>query len=148
MIPAQLILGISGGVAHADENRRGPDNSYFVGTYELTGRGPGAGGQSYSGWAVIRDEGKQLSVTRCIGGKSETGHLAYEEWGPDRLIFLNGSLWAGHGASCEFANDNENYPRLACYTYPLGDNPTKTPGIEFYIHARWPKPDHAKGCEE
>lgn len=145
-VPALAIAVLCALPAWAEDDRRGPDNAYFEGTYEFIGRGPGADGALYAGWAAIEDAGERLSVSRCIGGETETGHLTYEEWGADRLIFLKGELWPGHGATCEFGNDNENYPRLTCYTYPLDDDAIETPGIETYIHARWPKPDHAKGC--
>lgn len=140
-----LLAILCAAPAMADE-RRGPDNAYFEGTYEFTGRAPGAEGQFYGGWAIMRDAGDHLAVTRCIGGESETGRLTYEEKGGDRLIFLNGSFWTGAGASCQFNNDNDNYPRLTCYTWPEDDSGIEIPGLESYIPVQWPAPDHAADC--
>ncbi len=121
----------------------GPD--FFAGSYEVTGRSPGADGLPFSDWLHIQPEAgaepDRMILSSCRSG---TGGL----W-PAQLVHEGQAPYEGRLGDwqlfCRFATDSDNYPRLTCYA--LDSETDEIPGLLTFWPAHWPTPAHAASCD-
>ena len=144
---ALLTLALTSPAVAQSKDRRGPSDEFFEGTYDIVGRTVADPEKTYAGRATLAAKDGRIEVARCIGGETTKGHITYEEFGGDRLIYLRGEFDEATAVTCQFAIDNDNYPRLACFLYPPDDPYIKTPGLEFFIYPQWTFPDKPEPCE-
>lgn len=107
----------------------GPPAGYFVGTYEVIGRGPGKAAPPGQRWLEIRVGGAHLEIRE--DGQA-IGVLEYRT-PAEATAPLRGTL-DNRAIACLFQSDPDNYPRLTCKTEP--DPGTHAPGLLTF----WPEP--------
>jgi hypothetical protein len=83
-----------------------PDASYFVGTYEVVGRGANGPVEDL---LSLTAQGQDLAVERCSGG---AGVMVLDQSGEGPFATITVGDW---DLECQWFNTWDNYPLLACY---------------------------------
>ena len=114
---------------------------YYLGAYELLGRGAGPAGAAYQGWARIFSDEDELYIFRCIEGRASESKITTHYVTADKIPALRTSFERGgikFDATCNGASDFDNLPRLMCLTYPQIEADIEKPGLESYVPIVWP----------
>jgi len=116
----------------ADDDER-PEWSFVPGRYTLIGRQPDSQA-TYTGTAKIERVGKQLRLTRVIGGKQEriVGAVRRADPGEAWVLAFRWDRRVPMEMVCLVGSDLDNYARLSCHWGKAG-NPHTQPGMEAYF---------------
>jgi len=119
-----------------------PPAGYFVGTYELIGRGPGPDFEPLSDMIKMQTSNDEfpLALSTCHGAAGDLFvALDVMEGGPPLTGHLGGST-----IYCYVQNNGDNYPILSCYSDPAGG---EMPGLfTLWPSNESPGPASLKEC--
>ena len=124
------LIAMPAGATEADEP---PQWSFVPGRYQLIGRHPDSP-LTYSGTARIDRVGRQLRLTREIGGKQSRifGVVRRADPGEAYVLIFKWDNPRSTEMVCVIGSDLDNYARLTCHWGQTG-NPHRQPGMEAYF---------------
>ena len=124
---------LAGTPARAADEDEAPEWSFVPGRYQLIGRHPDSL-STYTGTARIERVGKQLRLTRTIGGRKSQVFGVVRRADPGEAWVLH-FKWGDNQPMemvCVIGSDLDNYARLTCHWGKAG-NPHTQPGMEAYF---------------
>lgn len=119
--------------AFAAEEDESPLWDFVRGRYTLIGRQPDSQA-TYTGTAKIERVGKQLRLTRTVGGKRSEifGTVRRADPGEAWVLAFKWGKQQPMEMVCLVGSDLDNYARLTCHWGRAG-NPHTQPGMEAYF---------------
>ncbi len=119
--------------AFAAEEDESPLWDFVRGRYTLIGRQPDSQA-TYTGTAKIERVGKQLRLTRTVGGKRSEifGTVRRADPGEAWVLAFKWGKQQPMEMVCLVGSDLDNYARLTCHWGRAG-NPHAQPGMEAYF---------------
>lgn len=130
LLAAACLAGMPAQAADEDE---APEWSFVPGRYQLIGRHPDSPA-TYAGTARIERVGKQLRLTREIGGRKSQvfGVVRRADPGEAWVLHFKWGTRQPMEMVCVIGTDLDNYARLTCHWGKAG-NPHTQPGMEAYF---------------
>lgn len=130
LVAAACLAGMPAQAADEDE---APEWSFVPGRYQLIGRHPDSP-TTYAGTARIERVGKQLRLTRVIGGRKSQvfGVVRRADPGEAWVLHFKWGTRQPMEMVCVIGTDLDNYARLTCHWGKAG-NPHTQPGMEAYF---------------
>lgn len=129
-LAAACLAGMPARAADEDE---APEWSCVPGRYQLIGRHPDSP-TTYAGTARIERVGRQLRLTRVVGGRKSQVFGVVRRADPGEAWVLH-FKWGDKQPMemvCVIGTDLDNYARLTCHWGKAG-NPHAQPGMEAYF---------------
>lgn len=133
-----MLAGIAALPAYAVEEDEPFQWEFVTGRFELIGRYPDSQ-RTYTGTARIERVGKQIRLTREVGGKKVRlfGVIRRADPGEAYVLAFNWRQVSAMEMVCLIGSDLDNYPRLTCHWGKSG-NPHHRPGMEaFFAQEPW-----------
>lgn len=130
LVAAACLAGMPAQAADEDE---APEWSFVPGRYQLIGRHPDSP-TTYAGTARIERVGRQLRLTRVVGGRKSQVFGVVRRADPGEAWVLH-FKWGDKQPMemvCVIGTDLDNYARLTCHWGKAG-NPHAQPGMEAYF---------------
>jgi hypothetical protein len=124
---------LAGTPARAADEDEAPEWSFVPGRYQLIGRHPDSP-TTYAGTARIERVGRQLRLTRIVGGRKNQVYGVVRRADPGEAWVLH-FKWGTRQPMemvCVIGTDLDNYARLTCHWGKAG-NPHAQPGMEAYF---------------
>ena len=130
LVAAACLAGMPARAADEDE---APEWSFVPGRYQLIGRHPDSP-TTYAGTARIERVGRQLRLTRTIGGRKSQvfGVVRRADPGEAWVLHFKWGTRQPMEMVCVIGTDLDNYARLTCHWGKAG-NPHAQPGMEAYF---------------